>query len=58
MTPENIKSSLGVFNSPSFTLISDRYSVANSGRLSVIADHLGVLVSQNKCRFLEMTEHN
>ena len=33
-------------------------NVANSGRSSVIANHLGVLVGQNRCRFLEMTEHN
>ena len=24
----------------------------------VIADHLGVLVVQNRCTFLKMTEHN
>ena len=34
------------------------YSVANSDRSSVIADHLGVLGGQNRRRFLEMTEHN
>ena len=34
------------------------YSVANSGRSSVIANHLGLLVGQNRCRFLKMTEHN
>ena len=33
-------------------------SVANSGWSSVIADHLGFLVGQNRCRFLKMTEHN
>ena len=33
-------------------------SVANSGRSSVIADNLGVLVGQNRCRLLIMTEHN
>ena len=33
-------------------------SVANSGRSSVIDDHLGFLVGQNRCRFLEMTKHN
>ena len=33
-------------------------SVANSSESSVIVDHLGVLVSQNRCRFLKMTEHN
>ena len=32
-------------------------SVAKSGRSSVIADHLGVLVGQNRCRFFIMTEH-
>ena len=35
-----------------------RYSVANSDRSSVIANHLGLLVSQNRCRFLKMAEHN
>ena len=34
------------------------YSVVNSGWSSVIADHLGLLVGQNRCRFLKMTEHN
>ena len=33
-------------------------SVANSGRSSVIADRLGLLVGQNRCRFLKMTKHN
>ena len=32
-------------------------SVVNSGRSSVIAEHLGVLVGQNRRRFLEMAEH-
>ena len=38
--------------------ICTHFSVANSGRSSVIANHLGVLVGQNRCRFLEITEHN
>ena len=38
--------------------ITSRYSVANSDRSSVIADHLGLLIGQNRCRFLKMTEHN
>ena len=33
-------------------------SVANSGRSSVIAGNLGLLVGQNRCRFLKMTQHN
>ena len=33
-------------------------SVANSDQSSVIADDLGVLVGQNRCGFLKMTEHN
>ena len=33
-------------------------SVANSGRSSVIADRLRLLVGQNRCRFLKITEHN
>ena len=33
-------------------------SIANSGRSSVIANHLGVLVGQNRYRFLEITKHN
>ena len=35
-----------------------KFSVTNSDRSSVIADHLGLLVGQNRCRFLKMTEHN
>ena len=34
------------------------YSVANSSQSLVTADHLGVLVGQNRCTFLKMTEHN
>ena len=34
------------------------FRVANSGRSLVIADNLGFLVGQKRCRFLEMTEHN
>ena len=33
-------------------------SVANSGWSSVIADHLGLFVGQNRCRSFKMTEHN
>ena len=33
-------------------------SVADSGWSSVIADHLGFLVGQNRSGFLKMTEHN
>ena len=33
-------------------------NVAKSGWSSDIANHLGVLVGQNRCRFLKMTEHN
>ena len=33
-------------------------SVANSGRSSVIADHLALLVGQNRCGYLKMTEYN
>ena len=34
------------------------YSVANSTQSLVTADHLDVLVGQNRCTFLKMTEHN
>ena len=34
------------------------YSVANIDRPSVIVNYFGVLVGQNRCRFLKMTEHN
>ena len=34
------------------------YSVANSDRPSVIVNYFGVLVDQNRCRFLKMTKHN
>ena len=32
--------------------------LANSGRSSIIAEHLGHLVGQNSCRFLKMTGHS
>ena len=34
------------------------YSVANSDRPSVIVNYFGVLVGQNRCRFLKMIEYN
>ena len=40
------------------TILGIHSSVAISGRSLVIADHLGLLVGQNRCRFLKMTEHN
>ena len=33
-------------------------SVANSDGSSIIVNHFGVLVSQIRCRFLNMTQHN
>ena len=33
-------------------------SVANRNQPSVITDHLGLLVGQNRCRFFKMTKHN
>ena len=37
---------------------SELCNVANSDRSSAIANHLGLLVSQNGCRFLKITKHN
>ena len=34
------------------------YSIANSGQSLVITDRLGVLFSQNRFRFLKITEYN
>ena len=51
-TNNNIKANKDIYPK------NDIISVANSGPSSVIADHLGLLVGQSRCRFLKMTEHS